>query len=94
VKRVEDDETRLWRIAEPELDLNAGVVTVRYTMLAESKLHGDLTRFEEVHRMRYLFPTDIEFLAEPAGFRVERTEDFLPVSDRTWGVAYVLRKQG
>ena len=43
VKRVEDENTRLTRIAEPELDVNAGVVTVRYSMLAESKVDGRLT---------------------------------------------------
>ena len=37
VKRMEDENIRLTRIAEPELDVNAGVVTVNYTVLAESK---------------------------------------------------------
>ncbi len=63
VKRVEDENTRLTRIAEPELDVNAGVVTVRYSMLAESKGDGRLTRFGEEHRMRYLFPAEIDLLA-------------------------------
>lgn len=96
VKRVEDEKTRLIRIAEPELDLNAGVVTVRYTMLAESKADSGLTTFTEVHRMRYFFPTEIELLADQTGFDVVRREEFLtgkPPSESTWGTAYLLQKR-
>jgi hypothetical protein len=37
IKRVEDSETRLIRLAEPTVDTNESVVTVRYTILAERK---------------------------------------------------------
>jgi SAM-dependent methyltransferase len=95
IKRVEDETTRLWRLAEPALDTNASTVTVRYTVLAGSKSDDRLTTFEEVHRMRYLFPVDIDLLALHAGFEVERAEEFVTgdaPSERTWGVAYLLRK--
>jgi SAM-dependent methyltransferase len=95
VKRVEDEHVLLTRIAEPELDLNASVVTVRYSMLAEAKTGAKLEKFGEEHRMRYLFPTEIDLLAKQSGFAVEKCEEFLtskPASGRTWGVAYVLRK--
>ena len=96
VKRVEDENTHLTRIAEPELDVNAGVVTVHYSMLAESKVDGRLTRFGEEHRMRYLFPAEIDLLASQTGFDVECSEEFLTgqtSSESTWGVAYLLRKR-
>ncbi len=97
VKRMEDASTRSTRIAEPDLDVNAGIFTVKYTILAESKVGGGLTTFEEVHRLRYLFPSEIAFLVTQTGFRIERSEQFLtgiaPSSD-TWGVAYLLRKCG
>jgi SAM-dependent methyltransferase len=95
IKRVEDEATQLWRLAEPTLDTNASTVSVRYTVLAGSKSDGRLTTFEEEHRMRYLFPADIDLLAQHAGFDVERAEEFVtgrPSSDHTWGVAYLLRK--
>jgi SAM-dependent methyltransferase len=96
VKRVEDESTYLTRIAEPELDTNRSIVTVRYTMLAQSKADGTLTNFAEEHHMRYLFATEIDLLARQTGFTVERSEEFMtgrPASDSTWGVAYLLRKQ-
>jgi len=97
VKRAENNDIRLWRVAEPRIDLNASVVTVAYTILAESKQTHQLTTFDEEHHMRYLFPTDIDLLADQAGFRVVRSEEFLtrnPPSEQTWGVAYALRKEG
>jgi SAM-dependent methyltransferase len=95
VKRVEDENTLLTRIAEPELDTNASVVTVHYTMLAEMKADAKLTRFGEEHRMRYLFPTEIDLIARQSSFKVERSEEFMtgnPASESTWGVTYLLRK--
>jgi hypothetical protein len=97
VKRVEDEHTRLIRVAEPALDTQTSVVTVRYTMLAEDKSDSRLTTFGEEHHMRYLFPTEIDRFADQAGFDVERAEEFLtgqPPSDKTWGVAYLLRRRG
>jgi SAM-dependent methyltransferase len=97
VKRVEDDRTRLIRIAEPDLDMNSNIVTVKYTMLAESRTSSKWTNFGEEHAMRYFFPVEIDLLATQTGLAVEQTEEFLTggrVTDRTWGVAYLLRKHG
>jgi SAM-dependent methyltransferase len=95
VKRVENDSTRLIRIAEPELNANKSTVTVHYTMLADSKMQASLVRFGEDHRMRYLFPTEIDLLARQTGFAIERSEEFLTggePSEDTWGVTHILRK--
>jgi SAM-dependent methyltransferase len=96
VKRVEDDKTRLIRIAEPDLEIETNVVTVKYTVLAESKPDNQWTTFTEIHQMRYFFPVEIGLFAERAGFEVERAEEFLSgraASASTWGVAYLLRKR-
>jgi len=96
VKRVENETVELTRIAEPELNTDANVVTVRYTMLAVTKADERLTRFGEVHHMRYFFPVEVESFAAQTGFVVERSEEFLsgaPRSEKTWGVAYLLRKR-
>lgn len=96
VKRVEDDTTRLVRIAEPSLNSNESVVTVRYTLHAQAKSDGRWTLCSEEHRMRYFLPTEIDLLAQATGFQVEQNEEYLtslPLSERTWGAAYLLRKQ-
>jgi hypothetical protein len=95
LKSVDDAETRLRRIAEPTVDEQKSIVTVHYTMFAESKGDGAITTFDEKHFMRYLFPTEVDLLARQTGFVVERTEEFgsgAAASAGTWGVAYVLRR--
>ncbi len=95
VKRVEDDNLHMIRLAEPLLNAAAHVVTVTYTLFVESKQSDKVHRFEERHQVRYLFPTEIETLANQTCFSVERSEEFLTgaiPSDKTWGVAYLLRK--
>ena len=95
VKRIEDENTRLTRIAEPKLDVDAGVVTIRYTIFAESKCDARWTSFEEDHHIRYLFPSEIRFLAHQTGFSMLHTEEFLTggvPSESSWGVAYLLIK--
>jgi SAM-dependent methyltransferase len=96
VKRAEDHETKLTRVAEPALDFNRNIVTVAYTIFAESKTHGTITTFQETHPMRFLFPTEVQLLASQTGFDVEVTEEFgtgRAASERTWGVCYVLRRR-
>lgn len=96
LKRAEDAQTRLTRIAEPEINVTTGVVTVRYTMFAEPKTGVAHVTFGEEHHMRYLFPTEIDLLARASGFEVVASEEFLtgkPATESTWGVAYVLRKR-
>jgi len=96
VKRMEDENIRITRIAEPDLDTNSSVVTVDYTILIESKANCRFKQFHEKHRMRYFFPAEIALLAEQTGFSVERSEEFLsgnPPTEHTWGVAYGLKKR-
>lgn len=95
VKSVADDRFEVTRIARPELDSNRSTVKVTYEMKCKDRQSGDVVRFSEEHPMRYLFPTEIEFLARGSGMRVVTTEEFLtsrPPSPATWGVAYLLRR--
>lgn len=94
VKRAEDAAFSITRIAEPELDANANCVIVRYTLFAHDKRGGTET-VTETHRLRYFFPVEIAGFAEQNGFEVIRSEEFLrggPLSEKTWGAAYLLRK--
>ncbi len=95
-KDAADAERRVRRTATPILDTNLGTVRVDFEMACEDLVTGEATRFSESHLMRYLFPTEIGFLAAGAGFEQVASEEFLtgqPPSPDTWGVAYLLRKQ-
>lgn len=55
VKRLEDEEIKVTRIAEPVMHFNENVVDVNYTMFIEIKATGRIEQIKEMHRMRYLF---------------------------------------
>jgi len=95
VKEVADDLYRVKRTARPELDTNRGTVNVVYEMDCENRSTGESTRFNEAHLMRYLFPTEVDFLARSCGLRCLAAEEFLtgePPSPSTWGVTHVLQR--
>jgi SAM-dependent methyltransferase len=95
VKEVADERYRVKRTARPELDTNRSTVKVVYQMNCENLMSGENVQFSEEHVMRYLFPTEVDILAENCGMRCVATEEFLtgePPSPSTWGVTYVLQK--
>jgi SAM-dependent methyltransferase len=95
VKEVADERYTVKRTARPELDTNRGTVKVLYQMNCENRLSGENFQFTEEHLMRYLFPTEVDLLAENCGLRRIVIEEFLtcaPPSPSTWGVTYVLQK--
>jgi SAM-dependent methyltransferase len=60
VKRLEDDEIKVIRIAEPMMHVNDNVVDVNYTVFIEMKMNGQVEQVNETHRMRYLFLPEMQ----------------------------------
>ena len=77
VKEVADERYRVKRTARPELDTNRSTVKVVYQMNCENCPSGEKVQFSEQHLMRYLFPTEVDLLAEKCGLRRVVTEEFL-----------------
>jgi SAM-dependent methyltransferase len=62
VRRLEDDEVRVTRIAEPLMHTERNVVDVEFTVFVEHKGSGTISRLREVHPMRYLFLPELQSL--------------------------------
>jgi SAM-dependent methyltransferase len=94
VKRMEDDQIQVTRLAEPVMHPNENVVDVNYHVFIRNRQTGNVSEVKETHRMRYLFQPEITLLAEQAGFKVLHYEEWLtgrkPGPD-TWGICFVLR---
>lgn len=60
VKRLEDDDVRIVRIAEPVVHQDRNVVDVNYSMIVERKANGTMQWLNERHRMRYFFLPELE----------------------------------
>lgn len=95
VKRIEDEEVRVLRIAEPVVTGVENRVDVGYTMIVTNKRDGEVTEFGEVHPMRYYFPLELELAANSVGLDLIHSEAWLTgnsPSTNTWGVVFVAQK--
>lgn len=92
VKRLEDEEIEVLRIAEPVMHYNDNVVDVNYQVMITDKSNGNLEQIREVHKMRYLFiPETVGYLAEQ-GIKVMQVEEWVSgkePSNATWGVCFI-----
>ena len=66
----EDSDTRVRRVATPELRVNENVVVVNYEMNITDLKSGRTTELREAHSMRYWFLPELRYLAGQAGLRV------------------------
>lgn len=95
VSRLTDARYKLTRIAEPELLLERDTVDVNYEIFAEDVRENRVEILRERHSLRYFSLPELRLRAECAGFELLAAEEFLTgraPSDRTWGVAVVLRR--
>jgi len=70
VKRLEDREVKITRIAEPTIHPNENLVDVRYTVFVSRKATAEPFEFQETHRMRYLFLPELELLLRSSGMAI------------------------
>lgn len=97
IKRLEDEQIEVTRIAEPVLHPNENRVDVHYQLFIRDKKSGEVAELNEVHNMRYLFSPEVEVLLESQGLHIQDSFEFMtgkaPGYD-TWGVCFVARKIG
>jgi SAM-dependent methyltransferase len=94
VKRLEDEEISVVRIAEPVMQPNENIVVVNYQVFIIQKNDSTVEEFQETHKMRYLFKPEVESLFLQSGFEAlicgEWMTDRAPGFD-SWGVYFVAR---
>jgi SAM-dependent methyltransferase len=92
--RIEDEKIEVTRIAEPVMHPNENIVDVNYRILIRDKKTGKVEEVKEIHRMRYLFKPEVEFMLSDIGMRIIACEEWVtgrvPGFD-TWGVCFVGR---
>lgn len=94
LKRAENQDLSILRIAEPVLHPNENCVDVNYHLLVKHKLSGGLDELFELHRMRYFFTPEIVEYFNLAS--MELIHSILSMGDRkpgfdTWSVCFVGR---
>lgn len=69
VKRVENDKCKVVRIAMPEMFADKNLVYVNYETIIIDKATKQNKVLNEVHKMRYLFTPEIEYMLKSIGFK-------------------------
>jgi SAM-dependent methyltransferase len=94
VKKMEDDEIEVTRIAIPGIDPIRNIVDVNYQILVKDKITEIYSEFKETHSMRHFGVPEIELLASQTGFTLLAAEEFMTgnkPSQNTWGVNFILQ---
>lgn len=95
VKKVENKDISVIRIAAPEMHVNTNVVDVNYSILVKNKNTDNWLEFEEKHPMRHFTIPEVGLISKLTGFELVQAEEFLTgklPSESTWGVNFVLKK--
>ena len=93
---LEDADISVHRVAEPELMSDRNLVDVRYHIEVTDKASGHRERFDETHRMRYLFQPELRWMLGHAGFEVLDCFEWmttLPADTGTWNAVVVALRQ-
>lgn len=96
IKRLEDENLEVTRLAEPVMHAGENIVDVNYQVFIKNKITGNVEELKETHRMRYLFKPEINMILTQAGFTLENCFEFMtgnkPGYD-TWNVCFIGRKR-
>ncbi len=94
VKEVVNDKERVVRLTRPHMDLLSHTVDTHFTVL---KFKSDrlVSEVKEMHRMRFLFPREIAYFLEMAGFTETAFCPFLkadsPLGASHWNMAVIAK---
>ncbi len=94
VKRLEDEEIIVTRIAEPVMDFNENLVDVNYQVFIQSKDSGAVEEIHETHKMRYLFKPEIDLLLNKNDLKLITYGEWMTgnkAGANTWQVFFIAR---
>ncbi len=77
IKRFENEDIHVTRIAEPEMVCSDNVVHVNYSIDVENKESKEVEKISECHSMRYLFQPEIEALCKSNSMKLEVVNKWL-----------------
>ena len=95
IKKVESDNYRVWRIADPKIETSGNIVNVNYKFFVQDNNTGVIETFDEIHPMRHFGIPELELIADVADFKLIRATEFCTEnapSMNSWGVMCVFEK--
>ena len=94
IKRLENEQIQVTRLAEPIMHAQQNLVDVNYQVFIRDNATGNVEEIRESHRMRYLFHPEIELLLAQSGMNLVDAGEWMTsvaAGFDTWGVYFVAR---
>jgi SAM-dependent methyltransferase len=92
---IEQGSGSVIRLTRPNLDIISQIVDVNFTVL---HVENDviLDRVDEMHKMRFFFAQELEFMFTKTGYRAVRMHPFMELegelTENNWNMAVIARK--
>jgi SAM-dependent methyltransferase len=96
IKRAENEQYHITRIAEPVLNYQKNTVDVNYEFIIKNKANHQYDTLNEVHTLRHFNVHEIDYFAQLTGFNLIRAEELLTANSPgkdSWKVCYILQKK-
>ena len=94
VKRLKDENITVTRVSEPNMHFQENIVDVNFEIFIEDNNSKNIIKKSELHKMRYLFDTELEIICKKVGFLVEAKYAWMNNSapdSNSWNVAWVVK---
>ncbi len=96
VKRLENENIKVTRLAEPVLHARENIVDVNYDVFIENKISKEVIEKKELHKMRYFFDTELEIVCQLVGFEVLNKFEWISNKNpefSSWNVVWIVKKE-
>jgi len=95
VKRLKDENITVTRVSEPSMHVQENIVDVKFEIFIEDNNSKKIIKKSELHKMRYLFDTELKMICKKTGFDILSKRSWLsnekPNFD-SWNVVWVVKK--
>lgn len=97
-RKIKDHGSVFQRFAKPVVIPNINTVEVKYDISITDEETGDIKKepIKEIHRLRYYFKPEMEYILNNNGFELVECEEWLTGNEpglNTWGVCFICRKK-
>ena len=93
IQRYRTENFEITKLAEPEMDVSSDCVGIDYTFYVENE-KGDVSKFKELHKVRYLNPELLLKYLSELNFKVEMIEGWMTnqkLKENEWSGIIVAR---
>ncbi len=94
VKRIENKNIKVTRIAEPFLNAQKNLVDVNYDVFIEDKKTNEIKKKKELHKMRYLFDNELDIILSKIGLNVLQKYKWMSLEKpdfNSWNVVWIVK---